>query len=179
MEWRNGGGSTREVFAWPPASDLETFDWRVSVATIERDGPFSQFANVTRTAVLMDGAGVRLRSGARMVELLQPWAHATFDGAAQWQCELLEGLVHLFNVMARRPVTAQVQVALHADVEAPAARHCVVYAAHDTSSLRLGGERCDLAEGDACIVTSGPAMPLSVSARGCALITRIAAPAAS
>jgi environmental stress-induced protein Ves len=43
--WRNGGGSTRELLAWPEATDWQA---RISVAEITRDGPFSAFAGVQR-----------------------------------------------------------------------------------------------------------------------------------
>ena len=32
--WKNGGGITREVAIWPPGSDFENFDWRVSIAEV-------------------------------------------------------------------------------------------------------------------------------------------------
>jgi len=180
MGWRNGGGWTREVFVWPQSSDLDTFAWRVSIASIERNGAFSRFAHVMRTAVLIDGAGVRLRSGARSIELAQPCASTTFDGAAEWHCELLEGPVHLFNVMVRRPLTAQVKMSLDAPVEAPSARYRVAYAAHHSASVRLAEQRCELAEGDACIAAGDRALPLSIRAagpHGCALIVLIDGPA--
>ncbi|MEO8526020.1 MAG: HutD family protein [Caldimonas sp.] len=43
--WRNGGGVTRELLAWPGVGD-----WcvRVSIADIEADGPFSTFSGVQR-----------------------------------------------------------------------------------------------------------------------------------
>mgnify|MGYP000415291841 CR=1 FL=1 len=36
--WRNGGGFTRELLAWPSADDWQL---RISVAEIARDGAFS------------------------------------------------------------------------------------------------------------------------------------------
>ena len=44
MPWKNGAGVTREVAAWPPEARLDDFGWRVSMARVERDGPFSTFA---------------------------------------------------------------------------------------------------------------------------------------
>ena len=32
--WKNGGGATREIACWPPGTGLDSFDWRISVATI-------------------------------------------------------------------------------------------------------------------------------------------------
>ena len=38
------------------ASSLDDFDWRLSLAQVDRDGPFSRFDNVDRTLVLLSGA---------------------------------------------------------------------------------------------------------------------------
>jgi environmental stress-induced protein Ves len=58
--WRNGGGSTRELLAWPEAG---AWQLRISVAEITRDGPFSAFAGVQRWFAVLRGDGVRLRLG--------------------------------------------------------------------------------------------------------------------
>ena len=56
--WKNGGGVTREALRVPPRGD--SFHWRVSVAQIDRSGPFSEFAAYNRTMVLLRGSGVDL-----------------------------------------------------------------------------------------------------------------------
>ncbi len=38
MPWKNGGGVTTEICVSPPSG---AFDWRVSIATVNADGPFS------------------------------------------------------------------------------------------------------------------------------------------
>ena len=43
--WRNGGGQTRELLAWPHGADWSV---RISLADIEADGPFSPFPGVQR-----------------------------------------------------------------------------------------------------------------------------------
>src|SRR5690606_23181136 len=60
--WRNGLGWTREIHAHrsDPAGD---WTWRLSIAEIERDGPFSAFPGVDRALVLLRGNGMRLRFG--------------------------------------------------------------------------------------------------------------------
>jgi len=162
MPWRNGGGQTREVLAWPPGAGLDDFAWRVSVATIARDGPFSRFPGIVRTAVLLDGAGLRLRAGEDRVELATPCAQATFDGALPWQCDLREGVVRLFNVMVREELAARVTLATGAPLGVPAARFRVVYAARGASAGDLGAEAFTLAEGDACMIAGESAAPLRV-----------------
>ena len=51
--WRNGGGRTRELLAWPDAADWKV---RVSVADVESDGPFSAFPGVQRWFAVLEGA---------------------------------------------------------------------------------------------------------------------------
>jgi hypothetical protein len=173
MQWRNGGGETREVCAWPPGAGLDDFAWRVSVATIERDGPFSRFPGIVRTAVLLDGAGLRLRAGAEAIHLAAPFAQATFDGALPWQCELEEERVQVFNVMVRAGMTARVTVA-DAPFRATPARFCVVYAARASTRGQAGGEPFALSEGDACVVADAGAPPVRVEPAGAAARTLVA-----
>ncbi|WP_064576494.1 HutD/Ves family protein [Cupriavidus gilardii] len=104
MPWKNGGGTTREIAAWPPAAGLDAFDWRLSIADIAADGPFSAFPGIDRQIVLLDGAGVRLqaRDGSfdhRLVAVGEPFA---FAGEAAVDATLLGGPTRDFNVMTRR-----------------------------------------------------------------------------
>ena len=57
VPWRNGGGLTRELLAWPDGGDWAV---RVSVAEIEADGPFSTFPGVERWFAVLEGGGVAL-----------------------------------------------------------------------------------------------------------------------
>lgn len=52
--WRNGGGETSEIARHPPGPDASWW-WRVSIATITRDGPFSPFPGCDRILVPLDG----------------------------------------------------------------------------------------------------------------------------
>ncbi|NYH19335.1 HutD/Ves family protein [Paraburkholderia bryophila] len=58
--WKNGGGVTREVAAVPEQAGLDCFVWRVSIADVAQAGPFSRFAGIDRTLVLLSGAGMLL-----------------------------------------------------------------------------------------------------------------------
>eukprot|EP01035_Chromulina_nebulosa_P052956 gene52956-72284_t len=53
MPWRNGQGMTEEIVNFPPESSLADFDWRLSIAHVEKDGPFSVFPGVVRTILLL------------------------------------------------------------------------------------------------------------------------------
>ena len=56
--WKNGGGTTTEVAAFPPGAPLENFGWRVSIAQVARSGPFSLFPGIDRTLALLDRKSV-------------------------------------------------------------------------------------------------------------------------
>lgn len=100
--WRNGGGLTRELLAWPPGAAAGDWRLRVSVADIAASGPFSAYPDVRRWFAVLEGAGVRLdlpRGAATVLAQGEPLA---FDGEAAPMCHLLGGPTRDLNLMARR-----------------------------------------------------------------------------
>lgn len=97
--WRNGGGRTRELLAWPAA---DHWALRLSVADIERDGPFSAFPGVERWFAVIDGDGVALQfaDGERLCR--RGDAVLRFDGADAPGCRLLAGATRDLNLMLAR-----------------------------------------------------------------------------
>src|SRR5579871_6891915 len=90
VPWKNGGGITREILREPAQS--ETFDWRLSLATIDAAGPFSAFEGYHRTLVLVRGAGVELNFGPHGTARLDATGrNVSFDGAWPTSCTLLDG----------------------------------------------------------------------------------------
>lgn len=126
--WKNGGGVTREVAAWPAGAGLDAFVWRVSIADVAQAGPFSRFAGIDRTLVLLSGAGMLLdeRTGVSSVAspvvssvhapaathaLTQPLDLAHFAGEASIDARLVDGATRDFNLMVRRgAATGEVDV---------------------------------------------------------------------
>ena len=103
VSWKNGGGTTREIACWPINSNIETFDWRISVARIDRNGPFSTFSGVDRVITLLDGAGVTLLDeNGTSHALTQPLKPHAFDGEASIYGELIAGSSEDLNIMVRR-----------------------------------------------------------------------------
>lgn len=96
--WRNGGGVTRELLAWPGTQD---WIWRMSVAEVASNGPFSRFEGVRRWFAVLAGAGVRLTAGGQAHVLTCASAPLCFDGAVPVDCQLLEGATQDFNLMVR------------------------------------------------------------------------------
>ena len=101
VRWKNDGGWTTEL-ARDPLSG-EDFRWRVSIAEIESDGPFSAFPGVERDLILLDGEGIELDlGGAETRRLTQRFERVHFAGEASVDCRLIAGPTRDFNVMARR-----------------------------------------------------------------------------
>lgn len=102
--WKNGAGLTREI-AFGDASRAD-FDWRISLAEVERDAAFSAFPGIDRCIALWRGAGMRLRSPDGAIEhvLAEPLAPWHFPGDLALDATLLDGPSSDFNVMTRRGV---------------------------------------------------------------------------
>jgi uncharacterized protein len=96
--WRNGGGQTRELLAWPAKGDWKL---RISRADIQSDGPFSVFAQVWRWTSVVQGEGLVLSFAEGERALRCGDAPLGFDGGQAPGCRLLGGPVQDLNLMAR------------------------------------------------------------------------------
>jgi uncharacterized protein len=94
--WKNGGGITHEIAA-------DVF-WRVSIATIDRDGPFSEYRGYDRTIVAIDGDPVQLRVGDEEIAL-EPFQPLEFPGEEEAYARV-HGSARDLNVMSRRDAFA-------------------------------------------------------------------------
>lgn len=94
--WKNGGGLTHEI----AADDC----WRLSIATIDRDGPFSEYRGYDRTIVAISGDLVELQAGDEtiLLELFQP---LEFPGEERVHARV-RGRARDLNVMSRRDEVA-------------------------------------------------------------------------
>ncbi|MBS0480988.1 MAG: HutD family protein [Proteobacteria bacterium] len=111
VPWKNGGGKTWEIAAFPPGAGMDDFGWRISTAEVAAAGPFSNFGQVDRILTVIEGRlelydvvqgqGVILEAGQ---------SHA-FAGDTPIEGRPLGGPVRDLNVMVRRGVwTAQVSL---------------------------------------------------------------------
>lgn len=103
MPWKNGGGTTCELFRLPHPQRADDFALRLSIAQVSQGGPFSHFPGVDRQLLLLRGAGMQLSfeggRTARLDQLLQPIA---FAGEQPVDCTLLDGPLQDFNLMVAR-----------------------------------------------------------------------------
>lgn len=172
--WKNGGGVTREVAAFPPGADLDAFEWRISLAEIEADGPFSTFPGVDRVLTVIQGAGLLLTVDDRMLALDAASPPLTFPGEVQVTARLTDGAIGDLNVMVRRGAwrarTRRMTVAGASDVAARA-RVTLVLALDPLRILRPGGE-IELSPLDAVLLEHGHSN-LRLEGRGRTLISEI------
>jgi len=98
--WKNGLGWTREILRWP--QDGDSWDWRLSIAEVDKDCPFSVFPGIERELVLLAGAGMRLHfNDGETVELTPPHDRHRFAGERALRAELIAGPTQDFNLMWR------------------------------------------------------------------------------
>lgn len=98
VPWRNGGGWTTVL---AQSEDGEPVKWRISVAEIERDGPFSDYSGYDRTIVAQDeGFTLEFADGERAeIFAMVPFS---FAGERAAVCRLHGQPATAFNVMTLR-----------------------------------------------------------------------------
>lgn len=103
MPWKNGGGSTTEIAIAPDGAGIDAFDWRISMAVVAADGPFSAFPGVDRNLSVIDGAGLVLHGiGPEPQRIERTTAPFAFPADVAVSATLLGGSITDLNVMTRR-----------------------------------------------------------------------------
>ncbi|HEY4083397.1 MAG TPA: HutD family protein [Burkholderiaceae bacterium] len=159
QRWKNDGGWTRELLAWPHPSDWAL---RVSVADIEASGPFSAFPGIERWFAVLEGGGVQLYEYEMRVgdELLH------FDGALGPDCTLLAGPTRDFNLMHRKD-RGRVQVQA-ADTPCTLQGSLILFFTAQGGTLNHGGRAMALKPMSLAWCEQVAAQPLSFQGRGAA-----------
>jgi environmental stress-induced protein Ves len=173
MPWKNGRGSTSEIAASPPDSTLETFDWRVSMATIDGDADFSTFPGVDRTLVPLGPAALTLRVEGDTVRLDYDAPPFVFRGESRVRATV-ERPSKDFNVMTRRARFAhrvrRVQLAGTAPLSTRAAV-TLLFLTEGRATLDAGdGAVVDLDDLDLAVLDSADGAGCSIRSAGAALL---------
>ena len=104
LPWRNGLGSTVELLAETPNKN-ETFSWRLSIASVANDGPFSDFSGYDRTLLLLEGSGITLNKPNGIFKVLNSSLdYANFKGEDLIDATLHNGPIKDFNIMTLRSI---------------------------------------------------------------------------
>lgn len=100
--WRNGGGVTRELASHPKAASAQdgAWDWRVSIAEVNKAGDFSGFPGMERVLTVIDGELLLLTvDGAE--HPLEKYRPFRFSGEAASHGALPTGDIRDLNVITR------------------------------------------------------------------------------
>jgi len=104
LPWRNGLGSTIELLAETPNKN-EAFSWRLSIASVANDGPFSDFSGYDRTLLLLEGSGITLNKPNGIFKVLNlSLDYANFKGEDLIDATLHNGPIKDFNIMTLRSI---------------------------------------------------------------------------
>lgn len=167
MRWKNGKGETVEIALHPPSAGLDDFEWRVSMARVETDGPFSVFPGIDRTLSILDGEGFELTvEDDPAIVLTRETSPHFFRADKATQARLIAGPVTDLNVMVRR--SAWCHAVSRLDLAVPARLDmesgiCLLLVASGRVALERKGERLELGVDDCAMTQASHATRWSVS----------------
>jgi uncharacterized protein len=165
--WKNGGGVTREIASARTGDDLV---WRLSIADVDRDGPFSSFGGLLRVLTVIGGNGMELLGPhtSLQADFAVP---VHFDGEVAIAARLKDGPVRDLNLIYDPRYCTGAADVLHenaAVICAPpksiCAIHCITGAVGlqeagrldkgDTALLECGESHVELAAGSSALLIS-------------------------
>jgi len=173
MPWKNGLGVTRELVSVGGGAEGE-FGWRLSMADIGVDAPFSMYAGIERHLAVVAGGPLELvvEGTARRIEI---GGVETFAGDATVSARPLEQPVTDLNLMVDTTKWSGSLAAVSAFMTVRAAASVAVLALRDAVTVRLtdaDGSRQDFAlDALDCLLADG-AVALSVESAAEATLTR-------
>jgi uncharacterized protein len=154
--WKNGGGSTTEIAIEPPDASLQCFDWRISMAQVASDGPFSEFSGIDRTLAVVKGNGLQLSIDGKAAVTLDCYSDPIqFPGDVATSARLLSGEITDLNVMSRRQRFShrllRVQQSITSDFDSDDV--AIVLSLNGTTRLSSSGNTVSLGHGETAVLT--------------------------
>ena len=99
MPWANGRGTSYEIVSDRNESDEWT--WRLAMAPVNEDGPFSRIECVNRFLAVIQGNGMLLSVDRKKIQC-RPMQVVRFRGDAITDAMLTDGPITDINLMIRR-----------------------------------------------------------------------------
>ena len=99
MPWANGRGTSYEIAS--DRSEAGEWTWRLAMAPVNEDGPFSRIECVNRSLAVVEGAGMLLSVDRKKLQCL-PMQVVRFRGDAVTEAALTDGPIMDINLMVRR-----------------------------------------------------------------------------
>ncbi len=102
VPWKNGQGYTTELYISHKFENFP-FSWRISMAKVTQNGPFSDFSGYDRILVMMQGNGIILQHDSlKENKLSKRFDIAYFSGDSKTSATLIDGEIQDFNVITYR-----------------------------------------------------------------------------
>ena len=95
VPWKNGGGVTHEIAR---SHISEDWHWRISMAEVASDGPFSIFAGLSRILTVIDGNGIALHTPDAILDA-GPLKPVHFSGDTPINSVMTDGPIRDLNVI--------------------------------------------------------------------------------
>ncbi|MBX5192746.1 HutD family protein [Rhizobium sp. NZLR3b] len=166
MPWKNGGGETVEIAVSPENAGLAGFDWRISMATVATDGPFSIFPGIDRTLAILDGNGMTLDiEGSTSVLLTTASDPLPFPADIPVAATLQDGAITDLNVMTRRDGLVHRLVRIDIDggkTQSLTSPTCLLLCHRGALSFRHSNETGALSAGDALLIEDAAGAVLEI-----------------
>jgi environmental stress-induced protein Ves len=105
--------------------------WRVSIADITADGPFSAYPGMQRWFAIVKGVGVELRFGTHVERVMRGAKPVSFDGDDTPSCQLLDGPACALNLMLGPGAHGSMGLATDAAPWHPHSAQCGLFTAVD------------------------------------------------
>jgi uncharacterized protein len=151
--WKNGAGITREIAI---ARVSDALIWRLSIADVGGDGPFSKFEGLSRILTVIEGRGMELisRDATLQADYAVP---VSFDGALEIQSRLKDGPLRDLNLIYNpsfctghaQVITAASKRFVEAKLGQTIALHCIAGSVAFGEAELLHKGDTELIEGDA------------------------------
>jgi environmental stress-induced protein Ves len=164
MPWANGRGTSYEIAS--DRNEAGEWTWRLAMAPVNEDGPFSRIECVNRSLAVVDGAGMLLSVDRKKLQCL-PMQVVRFRGDALTEATLADGPIMDINLMVRRKeadgemaivsdagrvVDASIIVAVGGSAQMKCGDSSIDLECHD-SILECDAETVSLVSGTVCVIS--------------------------
>jgi environmental stress-induced protein Ves len=146
MPWVNGGGTSYEIAS--DRNEAGKWAWRLAMAPVNEDGPFSRIECVNRFLTVVEGAGMLLSVDRKKLPCL-PMQVVRFRGDAITDATLTDGPIMDINLMVRRK-EADGEMAIVSEV-GPLEVASIVVAVGGSAQVQCGDSTIDLERHDSIL----------------------------
>lgn len=165
VRWKNGGGVTREIAS---AQHGQGLLWRLSMADVAVNGPFSDFAGLMRILTVIEGDAMALETPEGVL-MARPGVPVRFDGGLKATSRLTTGPLRDLNLIFDPAKAEGGVIALHGPLETILEADASLLCALHGLAEGIGLGPAVLGRGDTALLDT-ESLPLRLPAGAAALL---------